>query len=104
MKRNKTAVCREGFANQTGLSTKRGQRRTKHYEFFTSLEIIQNFARGSCPHRMGGMEKNAEHLLRKESAEDEAEEGLPLKGTNEAMKESVIYATFNLMYLIRSGD
>ena len=76
MKRNKTAVCREGFANQTGLSTKRGQRRTKHYEFFTSLEIIQNFARGSCPHRMGGMEKNAEHLLRKESAEDEAEEGL----------------------------
>ena len=50
------------------------------------------------------MEKNAEHLLRKESAEDEAEEGLPRKGTNEAMKESVIYATFNLMYLIRSGD
>ena len=49
------------------------------------------------------MEKNAEHLLRKESAE-EAEEGLSLKGTNEAMKESVIYATFNLMYLILSGD
>ena len=34
----------------------------------------------------------------------------PLKGTNEAMKErgrrpaDVIYATFNLMYLILSGD
>ena len=68
MNRNKTAVCREGFANQTGLSTGNGGQ--KHYEFFTSLEIIQNFARGSCPPRMSGMEKNAEHLLRKEGAEE----------------------------------
>ena len=55
------------------------------------------------------MEKNAEHLLRKESKEERQEKkredlSLSLKGTNEAMKGDVIYATFNLMYLIRSGD
>ena len=57
------------------------------------------------------MEKNAEHLLRKESKEERQGKkredlslSLSLKGTNEAMKGDVIYATFNLMYLIRSGD
>ena len=63
---------------------------------------------------MSGMEKNVEHLLRKERKGDRAKtkdrERGPLKGTNEAMKErgrrpaDVIYATFNLMYLILSGD
>ena len=56
-------------------------------------------------HAVHGMEKNAEHLLRKERKDprQKRRQGL-LKGRKEAMKEDVIYATFNLMYLILSGD